>query len=140
MIAPNEKLIEEFKSNFGFGVIADAATVGFDFYAEAVKQCAPTPKESAAAGVRNAISFADLAIKSGALDGNNLELIDQAGAIMQAVLDNLDRQELPAEFGFHIANAVNELEACQKLCSGKLHKAVFDVSAAVERIRDDTQS
>ena len=140
MIATDEKLIEQFKSVFGVGAIADASTVGFDFYAEAVKQNEPTPKESAAAGIRNAMSFTDVAIKSGAISGHNLELIDQASAIMQAVLDNLDKQELPPEFGYHMANAVNELEACQKLCSGKLHKAVFDASVAVERIRDEALS
>lgn len=134
------------ETTYPFGRGCDGATipassaVGFDFYAEAVKQNEPTPKESAEAGIRNAMSFTELAIKSGAIGGHNMDLIDQANAIMQAVLDNLDKQELPAEFSYHMANAVNELEACQKLCSGKLHKAVFDVSAAVERIRDEAQS
>lgn len=103
----------------------------------------PTPtasRECAASCIKTALVLTALSIKSGDLDDHSLELIDQAEAIMQMVLDNLQKQPLPPEFGYHMANAVNELEACQKLCSGKLHKAVFDVSVAVERIRDEAQS
>lgn len=136
MIAPDEKLIEQFKSVFGVGAIADASTVGFDFYAEAVKQNEPTPKESAEAGIRNAMSFTELAIKSGAIIGHNLELIDQANAIMQAVLDNLDSQPVPVEVSHRLANVVNELCACEKLCGGEIKTAVYDLSVATERLCD----
>lgn len=131
------------ETTYPFGRGCDGATiptssaVGFDFYAEAVKQNEPTPKESAAAGIRNAMSFTEVAIKSGAISGHNLELIDQANAIMQAVLDNMDKQELPSEFGYHMANAVNELEACQRICSGKLQASVFDLASAVEKLRGE---
>lgn len=95
------------------------------------------PIAEAKSGILNALSFTGLALKSGALDDHSIELIDQAEAIMQMVLDNLQKQELPPEFGYHMANAVNELQACTKLCTGNLQASVFDLSAAVEKLRGD---
>lgn len=98
-----------------------------------------TPRSEAATGIRNARSFLQISIKSGALDDQSIELLDQAEANMQLVLDNLQKQDLPPEFGYHMANAVNELQACTKLCSGKLQESVFDLSAAVEKLRGETE-
>ena len=100
----------------------------------------PTPtasRECAASCIKNALVLTALSIKSGALDDHSLELMDQAEAIMKMVLDNLQKQPLPPEFGYHMANAVNELQACTKLCSGKLQESVFDLSAAIEKLRGD---
>lgn len=96
-----------------------------------------TPTEAAAASLRNAKSYTQQALKSDALDDASIELIDQAEAIMKMVLDNLQKEPLPPEFGYHMANAVNELQACTKLCSGKLQASVFDLSAAVEKLRGE---
>lgn len=113
----------------------------FNFYSEAVSQNSiQTPRSEAVTALFNAKSFTQLAIKSGALDDNSIELLDQAEAIMQMVRDNLYKQKLPAEFGYHMANAVNELQACTKLCTGTLQTAVFDLSAAVEKLRGDHES
>lgn len=98
-----------------------------------------SPMEEARAGINNALRYTGLALKSGALDDGSIELIDQAEAIIQMVLDNLQKQELPPEFSYHMANAVNELQACTKLCSGKLQASVFDLSAAVEKLRGETE-
>lgn len=98
-----------------------------------------TPRDEAITGLHNAKRFTQRAIKSGALDDHSIELIDQAEAIMQMVLDNLKKQDLPPEFSYHMANAVNELQACTKLCSGKLQESVFDLSAAVEKLRGETE-
>lgn len=99
-----------------------------------------TPREDAISGIKNAISFTKLSLKSGALDDHSIELIDQAEAIMRVVLGNLQKQELPPEFSYHMANAVNELQACTKLCTGNLQVAVFDLSVAVEKLRGDYES
>ena len=100
----------------------------------------PTPtasRECAASCIKNALVLTALSIKSGALDDHSLELIDQAEATMQMVLDNLQKQNLPPEFGYHMANAVNELQACTKLCTGNLQASVFDLSVAVEKLRGE---
>ena len=96
-----------------------------------------SPMETAVASIRNALEFTAISLKSGALDDHGIELIDQAEAIMRVVLGNLQKQELPPEFGYHMANAVNELQACTKLCSGKLQASVFDLSAAAEKLRGE---
>ena len=96
-----------------------------------------TPLEDAVSGIKNALGFTALSLKSGALDDHSIELIDQAEAIMRVVLGNLQKQELPPEFGYHMANAVNELQACTKLCSGKLQASVFDLASAVEKLRGE---
>ena len=109
----------------------------FNFYDAAVKQNAiQTPRSEAVTALFNAKSFTQLAIKSGALDDSSIELLDQAEAIMQMVRDNLYKQKLPPEFSYHLANAVNELEACQGLCDGEIKTAVYDLSVATERLRD----
>ncbi len=95
--------------------------------------------EIAIANIRNAMIFTVRASRSGALDDHSIELMDQAEAIMQVVLGNLQKPELPPEFGYHMANAVNELQACTKLCSGKLQASVFDLASAVEKLRGETE-
>ena len=98
-----------------------------------------SPMEEASAGINNAMHYTGLVLKSGALDDASIELIDQAEAIMKMVLSNLQKEPLPPEFGYHMANAVNELQACTKLCTGSLQTAVFDLSAAVEKLRGETE-
>lgn len=95
-----------------------------------------TPLEDAVTGIKNAISFTKLSLKSGALDDHSIELIDQAEAIMRVVLDNLEKQPVPAEVSHRLANVVNELCACEKLCNGEIKTAVYDLSVAAERLRD----
>lgn len=95
-----------------------------------------SPMETAVAGIRNALEFTAMSLKSGALDDHSIELIDQAEAIMRVVLGNLQKQELPPEVSHRLANVVNELEACQKICGGEIKTAVYDLSVAAERLRD----
>lgn len=126
------------ETNFPFGRSAANLTVNsYDFPNHFLKPLSPA--EEAETGLRNAKRFTQLAIKSGALDDASIELIDQAEAIMQMVLDNLQKESLPPEFSYHMANAVNELQACTKLCSGKLQASVFDLSSAVEKLRGETE-
>lgn len=136
--------VESSRVSFAQPVSIPASDDGicFNFYDAAVSQYKPvemTAQEAAAANLRNAMTYAQRALKTGALNDHSIELIDQAEAIMQMVLDNLQRQDLPPEFSYHMANAVNELQACTKLCSGKLQASVFDLSAAVEKLRGETE-
>lgn len=102
-----------------------------------VQQLIPTtPLENAVTGIKIALGFTKVSLKSGALDDNSIELIDQAEAIMRVVLGNLEKQPVPAEVSHRLANVVNELEACQKLCVGEIKTAVYDLSVATERLRD----
>lgn len=96
-----------------------------------------SPIEEARAGISNALSFTGISLKSGALDDHSIELIDQAEAIMREVLNNIAKPELPVEFGYHLCNAINELEACQRLSTGILKSSVFTAAAALEKIRGD---
>lgn len=95
-----------------------------------------TSAERAAASLRNAKSAMQMAIKTGAINQNGIEAIDQAEALMQMVLDNLQKQAVPAEVSHRLANVVNELCACEKLCNGEIKAAVYDLSVATERLRD----
>lgn len=108
----------------------------FDLYPRHVQLVEMTPAEQAAASLRNAKSYTQQALKTGALDDASIELIDQAEAIMQMVLDNLQKQPVPAEVSHRLANVVNELCACEKLCNGEIKTAVYDLSVATERLRD----
>lgn len=97
-----------------------------------------SPLGDSITGIKNALSFTALSLKSGALDERNAALVDQAEAILKTALDNLkEQQPLPPEFGFHLVTAINELERCQKLCSGNLRDSVFDVTVRLETIRGD---
>lgn len=69
------------------------------------------------------------------IDDQSVELLDQASAIINAAIELNRLPELPPEFGFHLVTAINELERCQKLCSGQLHNAVFEIAAKLENIR-----
>lgn len=69
------------------------------------------------------------------IDDQSVELLDQASAIINAAIELNKLPELPPEFGFHLVTAINELERCQKLCSGQLHNAVFEITAKLENIR-----
>ena len=92
---------------------------------------------SAETSIRNSLMFLELALKNEDLSGHAVELLDQAQAIMQAALESLQVKPLPAEFGYHSCNAINELEACQRLSTGILKSSVFNATAALEKIRGD---
>lgn len=68
------------------------------------------------------------------IDDQSVELLDQASALINAAIELNKLPELPPEFGFHLVTAINQLERCQKLCSGQLHNAVFEITARLEHI------
>lgn len=138
----NKDLQQEFFKSFSVGFVGheDDGNAAFVlagnrlFAGQSVESL--TPQQAAAASLRNAKSYTQQALKSGALDDASIELIDQAEAIMKMVLDNLQKQAVPAEVSHRLANVVNELCACEKLCNGEIKTAVYDLSVATERLRD----
>lgn len=89
------------------------------------------------ANLLNAQGAISQARKSSEFSSNNAELADQADAILQAIIDNLKVDRIPAEASFHLANAQNELSACKSLLSGdkQLADAVFCLSEKLAGIR-----
>lgn len=92
---------------------------------------------TAETSIRNSLMFLELALRNEDLSGHAAELLDQAQAVMQAAIESLHVQPLPVEFGYHLCNAINELEACQRLSTGILKSSVFNATAALEKIRGD---
>jgi len=89
------------------------------------------------ANLLNAQAFIVAARKSSELSSHNSELADQADAIIQAIIDNLKAERIPAEASFHLYNAQNELNACKSLLAGdkQLADAVFCLSEKLADIR-----
>lgn len=89
------------------------------------------------ANLLNAQAFIAAARKISPFSEHNLELADQADAILQAIIDNLKAERIPAEASFHLANAQNELNACAKLLEGDkaLAGAVFCIGEKLAGIR-----
>lgn len=93
--------------------------------------------EASIANLLNAQAFIGAARKSSPFSEHNLELTDQADAILQAIIDNLKSERIPAEASFHLSNAQNELNACKSLLAGdkQLADAVFCLSEKLADIR-----
>lgn len=89
------------------------------------------------ANLLNAQAFIATARKSSEFSSHNAELADQADAIIQAIIDNLKSERIPAEASYHLSNAQNELSACKSLLSGdkQLADAVFCLSEKLAGIR-----
>ena len=89
------------------------------------------------ANLLNAQAFIAAARKISQFSEHNAELADQADAILQAIIDNLKAERIPAEASFHLANAQNELSACAKLLEGDktLADAVFCIGEKLAGIR-----
>ncbi|WP_396180194.1 hypothetical protein [Flavobacterium sp.] len=89
------------------------------------------------ANLLNSQMFIAAARKASEFNGQNAELADQADAILQAIIDNLKADRIPAEASLHLANAYNELNACKGLLSGdsQLADAVFSISESLARVR-----
>lgn len=91
----------------------------------------------AIANLLNAKDSIAAASKCSEFSEHNAELADQADAILQAIIDNLKADRIPAEASLHLANAYNELNACAKLLEGDkaLADAVFCIGEKLAGIR-----
>lgn len=89
------------------------------------------------ANLSNSQAFINAARKISEFSSHNAELADQADAILQAIIDNLKAERIPAEASFHLANAQNKLSACAKLLEGDkvLADAVFCIGEKLAGIR-----
>ena len=111
-------------------------TVAIEIVDERYKQ--KTSDASASiANLLNAQAFIAAARKASEFSEHNVELADQADAILQAIIGNLKAERIPVEASFHLANAQNELNACTRLLEGdkKLADAVFCISEKLAGIR-----
>jgi hypothetical protein len=96
-----------------------------------------TPINTLIANLANAKDFISAARKASEFSGHNAELADQADAILQAIIDNLKAERIPAEASYHLSNAQNEINACKSLLAGdaQLSDAVFSISESLARVR-----
>lgn len=141
---PDDVIVEVESRNFRYGQLAPApagqikwkGVLGFRIVDERYK---PKTNDAPAsiASLMNAQGAINQARKSSEFNSHNAELADQADAILQAIIDNLKAERIPAEASYHLANAQNELSACAKLLEGDktLADAVFCIGEKLAGIR-----